>query len=136
MTRNTTEQELEVRKITIETFTTRDDEKLVDRVIFDCPDAPNGRVTYKPRTQETVTHEVNGVEAEETNTVRYALREFTEEYEGIGDAQKAIADGERVYMTADITEWDQSDEPDTDGEDTYAYIDRGNADTLTLEKGE
>lgn len=136
MSRTTEEVDVEVRNVTVETFETNDGDVLVDRLVFDAPDAPNGRVTYKPRTTEEATHQVGGIKATETNTVRYTLGEFAAEFEGIGDAQDAIEDGERVYLSAQVTKWDQSDEEDTDGDETYAYIDRQNAETLSLEIGE
>ena len=114
-----------LRDIEIVSYKNNDGEILVDKVKFLLQDVPSGatepQVTFKPRTQETVTYERDGMEFTETNTVRYTATEFAKEYEKFKDAKDAIEDGETVTLSCSYDVYDQRDDSDADGEDAYAH---------------
>lgn len=130
------EQTVTVHDMTIESFQTSEGEVVVDKVKFETLEAPNGatveQLTFKPRTTETVTHEMGGIETSETNTVRYTPATLVEDYEWIKPLQQALNDGKQVELTADVSIFDQRADPETDGDEAYAYIDSDDEDSLMV----
>lgn len=114
-----------LRDIEIVSYKTDDGEVLVDKVKFLLQDLPNGatepQVTFRPRTQETITYEREGMEFTETNNVRYTALQFASEYEEFKEAKDAIEDGETVELSCSYDVYDQRDNPNDDGEDAYAH---------------
>lgn len=114
-----------LRDIEIASYKNNDGEILVDKVKFLLQDVPQGatepQVTFKPRTQETVTYNRDGMEFTETNTVRYTASQFAKEFEEFKDAKDAIEDGETVTLTCNYDVYDQRDDADEDGDNAYAH---------------
>lgn len=127
------EVDVALRGIDVRVFTTNDDTVLVDKVAFETPDAPEGQITFKPRKTEVTKHKIAGVETTETNTVRYTPSEFAEEFETIGHAQDVLQAGGRVNLTATVSKYDQSKDPDADGDKVYAYVADSHLDTINLD---
>ena len=119
--------------ITVESYTTSEGVVVVDRVVFETPNAPNDQITFKPRNQEVVSTELAGVEVTETNTVRYEPGGFAADFENIKDAQQALKDGKQVKLTAPVSKFDQREQEDVDGSDVYYYIDKSHGDDIELE---
>lgn len=126
------EMTLEVTGIDVNVYRTDDGAVLVDKVKFHTPTAPNEQVTMKPRNTEVVEAELAGITTTETNTVRYEPGGFRADYEQIKEAQDALEDGHTVELTATISKFDQSENPDVDGDEVYAYIDQSHENTLEL----
>lgn len=128
----TTEKTYDLTNIRVKTFTTSDGDILVDKIVFEAPDAPEQQVTWKPRKQETVRDEVAGVTREETNTVRYTIPEWAADFEVIKEAQNALENGEERQLRAQISQFDQSEDDSVEGNKLYEYIPRNQSENIEL----
>lgn len=122
------DEEMEVAEITFEAAP----DKTVDRVVIETPDVHTGQFTFKPRTDGKRTEEMLGAPFEFNEPQRLPIKEFAAEWEELMEAVDALDEGKTVKITASVTEWDQSDE-EGDSDATYFYVDRSNADSITVE---
>ena len=115
----------ETNGVNVRSNTNEDGETVFQKITFNTGDTESGKVTFRPKVNPTIIE--NGIEMESAQAEPMPV---TEAPADLVKLIQRLQDGETLEITATVTEWNQANEDDVDGDDTHYFIRAGHAETI------